>query len=142
VKVVAHEYAHSDLQHLAFVKQLTLEAFVQAPGKYVRDIWAWLGLSEDARSSEGMGEVGAGERWSETAVAKRVRLDPNAKYRGAYCKQSLASPAAAQTHRALVARFGQRVVALNLGYDLDEWPCLAGTHALAKEAGRQATVIA
>jgi len=130
--VSVHEYAHADLPHLAYVKQLTLEAFVQAPGKHVRDIWTWLGLSVDAPSNALGNGSSDDEKWSEGRVAKRVRPDPNAKYRGAYCKQALASREGAQQHRALVDRFGSRVAALKLGYDLDEWPCLAGTHVLAK----------
>jgi hypothetical protein len=137
LKVSVHEYANADLPHLAYVKQLTLEAFVQAPGKHVRELWEWLGLSVDFSNHQGQvneqgKSVAGSENWSEEAVAKRVRQDPNAKYRGAYCKQALASKEGAQTHRALVDRFGARVAALKLGYDLDEWPCLAGTHILAK----------
>mmetsp|Transcript_45738 Transcript_45738/g.103280 ORF Transcript_45738/g.103280 Transcript_45738/m.103280 type:complete len:288 (+) Transcript_45738:22-885(+) len=122
--VVAHEYANADLPYLADVKQLTLEAFVTEPLTHLTDLWAWLGLEPDPKQEE-----------LKKALARRVRRDPNAKYRGSYCRQALGSPSQARDHQRLVKELNPRVTALSgLGYDLDEWPCLAGVASLAKQA--------
>lgn len=112
--VLLHEFLAEDFPRLHHARNLTLEKFVEDPAAHIAQLWEFMGLGPAHSSLE-----------EAAKAAATVHRDPNAKYRGAYCRQVTSSPEEAAGHRRLVSQFNSRVKSLGLGYDLNEWPCLA-----------------
>lgn len=109
--LAVHEYLHQDIPGLQHVYRLNLEVFEQNPEEEVTKIWKWLGLEID-----------------ETALAEvknLVQKGQNVKYVVEHCKMLTKNPKMMEGFLELADMYNDRVLALDLGYDLKSkyWTC-------------------
>jgi hypothetical protein len=113
--VITHETLRADRKHLVRSKLVKLEDFAMAPDRYLAEIYEWMDLPPKG-------------------APLHVSSSPNEKYMKHYCATLRESEAAADRHRRLVAKLNDRVKAL--GYDLNEWSCIAESIGRSRRGGK------
>ena len=106
-----HEYLEEDLPALQYVHRLRFEEFDADPVGETLKIWEWLGLERDEEAIK--------------SVKSLVSQGQNAKYVINHCRKMKENPGFKDQYLQLADIYNERVLALNLGYDLKSkfWTC-------------------
>lgn len=111
--VQLHEYMKGDAAKLQFIEWVTLEGFVENQPQELARLWKMAGLGDDdAALTATAAELVA-------ASGETPKADFNKKYRDVWCGAVAERESARAAAAAIVDRFGARVAALGLPYNLD-----------------------
>ena len=110
-----HEYMREDAERLQFVEWVTLEGFVDDQVGELARLWRMAGLGEgktsEARKAEAAKFIAASD--------EKPKKDFNKKYQDRWCEAVAARDSARMAAEMIVEKFGDRVKAIGLPYDLD-----------------------
>ena len=123
--VKLHEYMKQDAAKLQFIEWVTLEGFVENQAGELARLWKMAGLGDGSSDAE----LKATAAKLVASSAEKPLADFNRKYQDAWCGAVVARDSARMAAEAIVERFGERVAALGLTYDLD-W-CKDWSHSAA-----------